>query len=280
MLRPVMCCVSKQKCLLPYLNNFQSQTMSRLYGFNSGNGFLGEAVAFNGPAEAIWSMHPQGSGANLSATPMLAPRGVPLGAVAAAAGAAGTATGAMLRPVAASIGGIGMTNVYEVAAATGNDGYRAADPADPFLTQSSFGPYTNASVMAVDARAAVIPSPLALPVSGQGIPQGVDPASIYGGFRPPYGAQPIPGTAYSFIGAENQMWLQGMQSLQGPGPYNGIASYPTSSFIVNQAGWEAGPWNGALWGLGNPLSLAPPSKTCPCVRTSAIPGQRYPLGFF
>jgi hypothetical protein len=236
--------------------------MARIPGCNWTAGANLVPVALSGPPESIWNLHPAGSGAPgpAGAVPVLTFASGGGGPVSAATL---QSAGTMLRPFAASVGGIAMTNTYEVLGPAARQAQAAAQSAaaNSWVTETSFGPLTNSSVMPVSA----IPVP--------GWPQGQGPQA-YQGYRPPTGPQPIPETAFGYIATENQAFAQGMQSLQGPGWYGGVASWPTSSFIVDQAGWNAGPWTNGPYVLGTPLTAVPVSAPCACSYTSQIPGVR------
>jgi hypothetical protein len=234
--------------------------MARVAGCSWTGGPQVVPVALSGPPESIWNLHPGGAGATTDG-------GMPVPVLTRASGGGGPVSAATLqsanitlRPFAASVGGIAMTNTYEVLPRPAPAVHR-----DPWVTETSFGPLTNSSVMAVSA----VPA-------GPGTATG----AAYQGYRPPTGPQTIPETAFGYIASENQTYAQGMQTLQGPGWYRDVASWPTSPFITDQAGWNAGPWSGGLRGLGDPFVAVPVSAPCACSYTSQIPGIRPGAGYF
>ena len=141
-----------------------------------------------------------------------------------------------LRPIAATAGAL-MNNLYTIMpSSAGQAAEMAARSAASLTTPWSFGPYTNANVMAFDA----------VPVTaGGGLPAvPAAQARLVAMGRP----WPVAETAVGYVGQQDWSAAGGALAPVPIGPGCFLPSWPGSSVVTGQGTWTATPWVGSAWG--------------------------------
>ena len=180
-----------------------------------------------GPCNRVYGV--VGTGASLQDPALLIPPG---GAV-PAKDAEVTLT--PLRPIAATAGAL-MNNLYTVLPTAGQAAALAERSAAALTTPWSFGPFTNASVMAFDAVPAV---------PGLGLPAVAAAQSRLVAMGRPW---PVAETAVGYVGQQDWGAARGTLAPVPLGPGCFLPSWPGSSVVTGQGTWTATPWVGSAWG--------------------------------